>query len=164
MVGRVKIAAALILIAILSGVGRLAAPGWEGAIVAGGVGAAALVLGAQQMRWLRAMKAKGHSSFDDALRKRVYVPTRPADLVGLERTLGYGIYEPDEFEMRLKPLLQRVHRHVLRQSKGVDPTRDPDRHYAARLTALHPGRPCDRSMDTAALVDLVDAIEESSRR
>jgi hypothetical protein len=54
---------------------------------------------------------RGGSEFENALRERSRTVVRPPDLVRLESGLGWGVYEPREFDHHVRPLLRQLIQH-----------------------------------------------------
>ena len=65
--------------------------------------------------------AQQSSVFEDALREHRRTIVRPPDLVRLESGLGWGVYEPREFDHHVRPLLRQLIDH---RSRGA--TIDPE--------------------------------------
>lgn len=59
------------------------------------------------------------SPFEEAMDVNTPHPERPADLRRLERTIGVRVFEPREFDVRVRPLLREVieHRRARRSSE-----------------------------------------------
>ena len=64
--------------------------------------------------------AQHRSDFEDALRERRRTIVRPPDLVRLESSLGWGLYEPREFDHHVRPLLRQLIEHRARGA-AVEP-------------------------------------------
>jgi hypothetical protein len=157
-VGRRLIQAGFVIaIAIVTFAVQLAISGWRSAIIAGGISLCALIVGVDLFRSLRKMRPAS-SPFDRALRSERPVPARPADLVAIERAFGWRNYSPDEFEQRIKPVLVKLHRHVVMERHGASPEDAPDRFFPPPLERLRSDRPGD-PITTEGLVKIVDAIE-----
>jgi hypothetical protein len=69
------------------------------------------------------------SEFENALRERRRNIVRPPDLVRLESGLGWGVYEPREFDHHVRPLLRQLIDH---RSRGA--TIDPELEALAGTT------------------------------
>jgi hypothetical protein len=86
-------------------------PGWAGVVI--GVWAltmfvyCALTLAGTLWRRTRARR----SLFDDVMYVRTPMPSRPADLKAFEASFGWGTYEPREFDVRIRPLVNLLAQH-----------------------------------------------------
>jgi hypothetical protein len=87
---------------------------------------------------------------------------RPADLRGLERTLGWGAYSPEDFRHGVAPVLARTLTSKL-SSRGVDAAAQPE--LARRMAGpalwvlLDPDAEASAVVRTADIARMVDAIE-----
>ena len=114
----------------------------------------------------RSLRGDPGPPFERAMRRPERSPNRPEDLARLERALGWGVYEPADFEVRVRPLLRSLIAGRLADRRGIDLERQPGE--AAR--ALGPelweiARPSGETsvganVDTAYISALVSRIEE----
>ena len=94
------------------------------------------------------------SAFDELMTPAKSAGQRPKDLVDIERRFSWGAYSPDEFEVRIRPLLDRI----IQARLG----RGPDEEMPSELGELLGVRPMHHEGDTintADLVAIVDRIE-----
>jgi hypothetical protein len=107
------------------------------------------------------MRPPGASEFDDVLRSVPSERPRPEDLQRAERVFGWKRYSADDFDHRIRPLLQRLIRVGVLARGGSDPDRDPE--AAANLQGLlrdvAVGPPAETSFDTRGLEAIVEEIE-----
>jgi hypothetical protein len=148
----------LVTIALATVAARLAAPGWADAITAGGITLAGMKVASGLFSSVRNERTHG-ALFEAAFKSFEPTRERPPDLLSLERTFGYGRYEPDEFEAKVKPLLQGICRRIMLDRLGSDLLVDPDRHYRGELARLHPGSREVGSLGTDDIAAIVSAIE-----
>jgi hypothetical protein len=105
------------------------------------------------------------SEFEQALRREPRTPTRPTDLLRIERELSLGVASAGHLHTRLLPLL----REAARARLGFDPARNPARARAAlgdeAWELLRPDRPApeDRHAAGAPLRKLEHCIETLER-
>jgi hypothetical protein len=96
------------------------------------------------------------SEFDEALATQERELARPPDLIRLEGVLGWGTYDPREFDHHVRPLLRELINHRSRRSGSSDP-------LPAELNALAGRDPAetiyDRSIKTADLDRITRSIE-----
>ena len=104
-----------------------------------------------------ARKVRSHlepwaSPFEEAMRQSSAPPERPGDLQRLERTIGVGVFEPREFDVRLRPLLRGLIEHRLeRNPSPLDP----------HLAALAGTRPADDIFEGNITVpDIASALDK----
>jgi hypothetical protein len=76
--------------------------------------------------------------------------------VALERAFGWRNYSSDEFEHRIKPILVRLHSHVLAE-RGRSP--EPSS-FRGDLALLAPDAATPDGLDTRDIALIVDAIED----
>ena len=111
-------------IVVVGAVVWLSWPGGRTAVVAGALCALFLVglirLGAEAA----AMRPPGESEFDEAMKRLGSARPRPEDLKRAERVFGWKRYSPEDFEHRIRPLLQRLIRASVLARRGSDVTRD----------------------------------------
>ena len=109
----------------------------------------------------RALTGKDTSAFARLVQPAPPVE-RPADLRGLERTLGWGAYSPEDFRHGVAPVLARTLTSKLR-ARGVDAAAQPElaRKMAgpALLVLLDPDVGPGAVVKTADIAHMVDAIE-----
>ena len=151
-------AAAIILIAAVV---WLSWPGGRTAVAAGALCALFLVGLVRVSAEAAAMRPLGASEFDDVLRSVPSERPRPEDLQRAERVFGWKRYSADDFDHRIRPLLQRLIRVGVLARGGSDPDRDPE--AAANLQGLlrdvAVGLPAETSFDTRGLEAIVEEIE-----
>ena len=90
---------------------------------------------------------------------------RPADLERIELRLGWRRYSTGDFNYRVRPMLQRLAVHRLRESHAVDAEKSPDdaRAFVSPelwdyvITKQPPGN--ERVIGTADIARMVDEIE-----
>jgi hypothetical protein len=148
-------------IVVTAAVVWLSWPGGRTAVTAGALCALFLVGLVRVGAEASAMRPPGGSEFDDALRPVRSARPRPEDLQRAERVFGWKRYSPDDFEHRIRPLLQRLIRVRVLAQGGSDPAGDPE--AAANLPgALHDvavGPAAQNSFDTRGLEEIVGEIE-----
>ena len=73
-------------------------------------------------RRVRSLSDPWKSPFEEAMRVNTPRPERPADLRRLERTMGVRVFEPREFDVRVRPLLKELIEHRrARRSADLSP-------------------------------------------
>lgn len=66
------------------------------------------------------------SRFDRLLDEPVQAPGQPRDLLRLERSAGWSVYSIVDFDLRVRPVLDRIIRHRLHEHRHVDVEASPD--------------------------------------
>ncbi len=136
---------------------RIAA-GYVLALAAIGLGAATRILGAE------AWSDRG-SQFEHVLARKEPEPTRPSDLVRIEREITFGTTSAGHLHTRLLPLL----REAAAARAGIDLDLDPVRARAAlgaeTWELLRPDRPEpeDRSAPGLALREVRNVVDSLER-
>jgi hypothetical protein len=108
-----------------------------------------------------AMRPAGESEFDEAMSPLRSARPRPEDLNRAERVFGWRRYSPEDFEHRIRPLLQHLIRARILARGGPDPTHD---HTAAEslprsLREIAYGPAPETPFDTHRLELIVEEIE-----
>jgi hypothetical protein len=70
-----------------------------------------LYAGSAAAHRVRSLTDPWKSPFEEAMHVNAPRPERPADLRRLERTMGVRVFEPREFDVRVRPLLREVIEH-----------------------------------------------------
>jgi hypothetical protein len=106
--------------------------------------------------------------FDEVLRVRTRDAERPPDLVALERLFGWPSFAPDEFDVRLRPVLARLAVSRLAATGRLDQDADPAAAHdlvppeLVGVVAPHYGPRQPRAdlgpEDVARLVDLIERL------
>ena len=136
-------------------------PGGRTAVTAGALCALFLAGLVRVSGEAAAMRPPGRSEFDDALRPVRSERPRPEDLQRAERVFGWKRYSPDDFEHRIRPLLQRLIRVGALARGGSDPAGDPEAaaNLPGSLRDVAVGPPAQSSFDTRGLEEIVEEIE-----
>ncbi len=134
--------------AIIGAVALILAPGWAPEITMIGALVTALVVSLEILLSIGALKMRGPSVYDEALRTLASGASRPADLVALERSLGWRAYSAKEFDHRVRPVLRRVALSKLGRSELPE-----------LLQPLLAGDPTSSTVRTAQIERLVTEIE-----
>ena len=66
------------------------------------------------------------SRFDRLLEDSAPAPARPRDLLRLERSAGWSVYSIVDFDLRVRPVLDRIIRHRLQEHRHLDVESSPD--------------------------------------
>jgi hypothetical protein len=148
-------------IVVMAAVVWLSWPGGRTAVAAGALCALFLVGLVRVSAEAAAMRPSVGSEFDDALRPVRSERPRPEDLQRAERIFGWKRYSPDDFEHRIRPLLQRLIRVGVLARGGSGPAGDPEAAASlpGRLHDVAVGPPAQTSIDTRGLDAIVDEIE-----
>jgi hypothetical protein len=148
-------------IVVMAAVVWLSWPGGRTAVTAGALCALFLVGLVRVSAEAAAMRPPGGSEFDDALRPVRSERPRPDDLQRAERVLGWKRYSPDDFEHRIRPLLQRLIRVGVLARGGSDPAGDTEAaaNLPGSLRDVAVGPPAQNSFDTRGLDAIVEEIE-----
>ena len=148
-------------IVVMAAVVWLSWPGGRTAVTAGALCALFLVGLVRVSAEAAAMRPAGGSEFDDALRPVRSERPRPEDLQRAERVFGWKRYSPDDFEHRIRPLLQRLIRVGVLARGGSDPAGDPEAaaNLPGSLRDVAVGPPAQSSFDTRGLEEVVEEIE-----
>ncbi len=151
-------AAAIVLIAAVV---WLLWPGGRTAVAAGALCALFLVGLVRVSADASAIRSPRGSEFDDVLRPVRSERPRPEDLQRAERVFGWKSYSPDDFEHRIRPLVQRLIRVGVLARGGSDPAGDPEAAASlpGRLHDVAVGPPAETSFDTRDLEAIVGEIE-----
>jgi hypothetical protein len=151
--GRFAAAAIVVMAAVV----WLSWPGGRTAVTAGALCALFLVGLVRVSAEATAMRPPGGSEFDDALRPVRSERPRPEDLQRAERVFGWKRYSSDDFEHRIRPLLQRLIRVGVLARGGSDP--EAAAHLPGSLRDVAVGPPAQTSFDTRGLDAIVEEIE-----
>lgn len=105
-----------------------------------------------------------HSRFDRLMEDPVPTPARPRDLLKLERSAGWSVYSIVDFDLRVRPVLNRIIRHRLHERRHVDVEASPDEAVTIlgdRLGWIVSGDrpPVDRLVSSSDLEGFVTEIE-----
>ena len=151
-------AAAIVAVAAVA---WLSWPGGRTAVAAGGLCALFLVGLVRVSAQAAALRPPGGSEFDDVMRPVRSARPRPEDLQRAERVFGWKRYSPDDFEHRIRPLLQRLIRVGVLARGSSDPARDPEAaaNLPGPLRDIAVGSPAETSFDTRGLEAIVEEIE-----
>jgi hypothetical protein len=93
------------------------------------------------------------SAFDELMAPTKPVRQRPKDLVDIERRFSWGAYSLDEFEVRIRPLLDRLIAARLGTASKEEPSE------LGELLAVRTTYPEGETIKTADLATIVDRIE-----
>jgi hypothetical protein len=94
------------------------------------------------------------SSFDELMAPAKSAGQRPKDLVDIERRFSWGAYSPDEFEVRIRPVLDRI----IQARLGTGPDEEMPSELS-ELLGVGATRHEGDTINTADLVAIVDRIE-----
>jgi hypothetical protein len=128
-----------------------------------GLGLGFLVLAATA----RGMIGRGPSAFEQVLERPPGKSGRPADLLRLERSLGWERYEARDFNVRVRPRLRALLAWRVKEVWGLDLDEQPgmEEKLPAELSNLVPprasfeeGEPSLRTQDIARIVDRIEEI------
>jgi hypothetical protein len=136
-------------------------PGGRAAVAAGAVCALFLVGLTRLVAEAAALRPPRESEFDDAMARPRSERPRPEDLQRAERVFGWKRYSAEDFEHRIRPLLERLVRAEVVARGGADPADDPDAAEALSRTlrAVVTGEAANGTFDTRRLDDIVEEIE-----
>lgn len=95
------------------------------------------------------------SAFDELMAPAKSAGQRPKDLVDIERRFSWGAYSPDEFEVRIRPLLDRL----IAARLGTGPDEEMRRELGELLGPRQTHREEGDTIKTADLAAIVDRIE-----
>lgn len=154
---RLRTALSLLAVAFGTFAGAAAIRGWRHAIFSGGIAVAALIVGGEMLGRLGSARTMRPSEFEAALARRTEDPSRPADLVSLERIFSWEAYTPEEFSHRVRPTLLHLASSRFRERYGFelgDERADPPGRIARYLI----GRGPDATISTDEIAALVDEI------
>jgi hypothetical protein len=148
-------------IVVVAAVVWLSWPGGRTAVTAGALCALFLVGLVRVSAQAAAMRPPGGSEFDDVLRPVRSERPRPEDLQRAERVFGWKRYSADDFEHRIRPLLQRLIRLGVLARGGSDPAHDTEAaaHLPGPLRDVAVGPPAQTTIDTRGLEAIVEEIE-----
>jgi hypothetical protein len=148
-------------IVVMAAVVWLSWPGGRTAVTAGALCALFLVGLVRVRAEAAAMRPPGQSEFDEALRPVRSERPRPEDLQRAERVFGWKRYSADDFEHRIRPLLQRLIRVGVLARGSSDPAGDPEvaANLPGSLRDVAVGPPARTSFDTRGLDAIVEEIE-----
>jgi hypothetical protein len=148
-------------IVVVAAVVWLSWPGGRTAVTAGALCALFLVGLVRVSAQAAAMRPPGGSEFDDVLRPVRSERPRPEDLQRAERVFGWKRYSADDFEHRIRPLLQRLIRVGVLARGGSDPADDPEAaaNLPGPLRDVAVGPPAQTTFDTRGLEAIVEEIE-----
>lgn len=140
------------LLTIVTGVLALTFPDRVGLVVWVWALLAFLYAGVAVARRVRSLSDPWSSSFEEAMRVSPARSERPTDLQRLERTIGVGVFEPREFDLRVRPLLRGLIEHRrARSSSDLSPY----------LGALAGPQPADEIFEgNIAISDIATALDE----
>ena len=146
----------LILLSIVSVVLALTFPDRVELIVWGWALLVLLYASSSAVRRVRSPSDPWKSPFEEAMDVNTPHPGRPADLRRLERTMGVRVFEPREFDVRVRPLLREVIEHRrARSSSELSPL----------LDALAGSQPADEifegDIEIPGIAYVLDEIEAS---
>ena len=96
------------------------------------------------------------SAFDELMAPVKPVRQRPKDLVDIERRFSWGAYSPDEFEVRIRPLLDRLIAARLGTASDAEMPSELGELLAVRTT--HPEGDTIKTADLTAIVDRIEAL------
>jgi hypothetical protein len=148
-------------IAAVATVVWLSWPGGRTAVVVGAL-LALFVVGVVRLgSEAAALRPPSESEFDDAMRPLRSARPRPEDLKRAERVFGWKRYSPEDFEHRIRPLLQRLIRVGVLARRGADPARDPRaaEGLPRSLREIADGPAPETPFDTPRLEQIVEEIE-----
>ena len=111
-----------------------------------------LSAGSETARRVRSLSDPWRSPFEEAMRVSSTGPERPADLRRLERTMGVRVFEPREFDVRVRPLLREVIEHRRKRSSSD---------LSPLLIALAGPRPSEEIFEgDIEIPDIASALDE----
>lgn len=142
----------LILLSIVTVVLALTFPDWVQLIVWAWALLVFLHAGNAALRRVRSLSDPWKSPFEEAMRVNTPPPERPADLRRLERTMGVRVFEPREFDVRVRPMLRELieHRRARRSSE-----------LSSLLNALAGPEPADEIFESNIQVpDIASVLDE----
>lgn len=96
------------------------------------------------------------SAFDELMAPAKPAGQRPKDLVDIERRFSWGAYSPDEFEVRIRPLLDRLIAARLGTAPDEEMPSELGELLAVRTT--HPEGDTIRTADLSTIVDRIEAL------
>lgn len=104
------------------------------------------------------------SRFERLLEDPAPAPARPRDLLRLECSAGWSVYSIVDFDLRVRPVLDRIIRHRLQEHRHMDVESSPDQarqilgdHLGWIVTGEHP--PVDRLVRSSDIERFVTEIE-----
>jgi hypothetical protein len=101
---------------------------------------------------VRSLSDPWKSPFEEAMSANAPLPGRPADLRRLERTMGVRVFEPREFDVRVRPMLRELIEHRrARSSSDLSPL----------LSSLAGPQPADEIFESNIQVpDIASVLDE----
>ena len=142
----------LILLSIVTVVLSLTFPDRIELIVWGWALLVLLFASSAAARRVRSLSDPWKSPFEEAMGVNAPRPGRPADLRRLERTMGVRIFEPREFDVRVRPLLREMIEHRRTRSSAE---------LSAFLTALAGPQPAEEIFEgDIEIPDIASALDE----
>jgi hypothetical protein len=119
------------------------------------------MVASKTLRRMRRFRPPRVSLFDRALQTFAPAPERPADLAAIERAFGWKSYAPDEFDSRIRPVIQRLAERRLMDRRGIDLASDPKgaaSYLGPHLRAVLVDRRETR-VDTPQIATLIEEVE-----